>query len=188
MHRPVIRNLALAALLVANSAAPAEDTGARLYELPNLDIFEMKLPPGWNDTVDQPPDGGPPTIQLHPTEGAPFEIYVTPAWPEGPEETAPEVEALREQVRDAAERVRDQVDEQPLEIRRLQAASGVGFYFVATGRAPQPEDYRYMNQGALQVGELTVMFTILTNQDQEAVVEEALAMLTGAMHRRTGLD
>jgi hypothetical protein len=31
-------------------------------------------------------------------------------------------------------------------------------------------------------------FTILTNEGQEAVVEEALAMLKGAVHRDTGLD
>ncbi|MFZ2508380.1 MAG: hypothetical protein WAW79_07910 [Steroidobacteraceae bacterium] len=188
MHRPLIRKLALAALLVANTAGHAENAGTRAYELPNLDIFELEVPAGWNDTIDQPGDGGPPTIHLRPTEGEPFEIYVTPAWPEGPEETAPEVEALREQVRSAAERVRERVDEPPPEIRRLQGESGVGFYFAATDRAPQPEDHRYTNQGALQVGELTVMFTILTNPDQEAVVELALAMLTGATHRRTGPD
>jgi hypothetical protein len=188
LHRPVIRNLALAALLVANTAGQAEDASARAYELPNLDIFELEVPPGWNDTIDQPADGGPPTIHLRPTEGAPFEVYVTPAWPEGPVETAPEAEALREQVRDAAERVRDQVDEQLPEIRRLQGESGVGFYFAATGDAPQPDEYGYMNQGALQVGELTVMFTILTNRDQDSVVKQALAMLTGALHRRTGPD
>jgi hypothetical protein len=96
-------------------------------------------------------------------------------------------------VRSEAERVRDLPDaEKPaegdLEIRRLQGASGIGFYFVATDRVPQPEEFRYMNQGILEVGDLTVTFTILTNEGQDAVVEEALAMLKGAVHRDTGLD
>ncbi len=176
------------ALLAAQPPGQAQETVARRYELPNLDVFELIVPPAWDETVDQPADGGPPTILLRPREGAAFEIYITPNWPEAPDESVPDAETLRETVRSAAERIRDQVVEKTLEIRRLQGASGVGFYFVATDRAPQPEEFRYMNQGVLQVGDLTVMFTILTNEGQDAVVEEAFAMLKGAAHRDTGLD
>ena len=88
----------------------------------------------------------------------------------------------------AAERIRGQTVEQSVEIRRLQGSSGVGFYFVATDQAPQPQEFRFMNQGALQVGDLTVMFTILTNEGQEAVVEEAFAMLRSAVYRDIGGD
>lgn len=188
MNRLVTAIVPLVALLAVQSPGWAQDTGARRYELPNLDTLELVVPPAWDETVDQPIDGGPPTIQFRPREGAAFEIYITPDWPDAPDETVPDAETLRETVRGAADRIRDQVVEETLEIRRLQGASGVGFYFVATDRAPQPEEFRYMNQGALQVGDLTVMFTILTNEGQDAVVEEAFEMLKGAVHRDTGLD
>ncbi len=192
MNRLVTAIVPLVALLAVQSPAWAQDTGARRYELPNLDTLEFVVPPAWDETVDQPGDGGPPTIQLRPREGAAFEIYITPDWPDTPD-NAPDTETLRETVRGAAERIRDRPRgdmpvEETLEIRRLQGASGVGFYFVATDRAPQPEEFRYMNQGALQVGDLTVMFTILTNEGQDAVVEAALDMLKNAVHRDTGLD
>jgi hypothetical protein len=45
-----------------------------------------------------------------------------------------------------------------------------------------------MNQGALQVGSLTLWFTILANDGEDTVAVEALAMLQAATHRRTGLD
>jgi hypothetical protein len=111
--------------------------------------------------------------------------------PESPEPTTGEVrdtEALREAIRDAALRIRPQAVEESIEIRRLQGGSGIGFYFAATDRAPQPEEFRYMNQGALQAGELTLWFTILTNDGQDTVAVEALAMLQAAVHRRTGHD
>lgn len=193
MNRLVAAIVPLVALLAVQPPAWAQDGAARRYELPNLDTLEFVVPPAWDETVDQPGDGGPPTIQLRPREGAVFEIYITPDWPETPDKAAPDAETLRETVRGAAERIRDlprgdKPVEAALEIRRLQGTGGVGFYFVATDRAPQPEEFRYMNQGALQVGDLTVMFTILTNEGQDAVVEEALDMLKNAVHRDTGLD
>jgi len=188
MNRLMIAIATIVALLAVQPGSRAQETPARRYELPNLDSLELVVPPAWDDTVDQPADGGPPTIQLHPREGAPFEIFITPDWPDAPDATVPDAEALRETVRGAAERMRDQAVEETIEIRRLQGESGVGFYFVATDREPKPEEFKYMNQGALQVGDLTVIFTILTNDGQDAVIEEAFAMLKGAVHRGTGLD
>ncbi|MGE0031217.1 MAG: hypothetical protein AB7T20_08895 [Steroidobacteraceae bacterium] len=182
---------ATAAILLALAAAisaRADEAPHRRYELPNLDTLEMILPGGWQDETDLPPGGTPLTIRLYPIEGARFEVFVTP---ESPEPTAGDVrdtEALREAVRDAAVRIQPQATEESIEIRRLQGASGIGFYFAATDRAPQPEEFRYMNQGALQAGELTLWFSILTNDGQEAVVADTLAMLRSAVHRRTGLD
>ena len=186
---PLVTAIApIVVLLAAQSPGQTQETVARRYELPNLDSLELVVPPTWDETVDQPVDGGPPTIQFRPREGAAFEIYITPDWPNAPDEAVPDPETLREMVRGEAEPIRDQMVGGGPEIRRLQGASGVGFYFVATDRAPQPEEFRYMNQGALEVGDLTVTFTILTNEGQDAVVEEALAMLKGAVHRDTGLD
>jgi len=191
---PLVSAIApIVVLLAAQSPGQTQETAARRYELPNLDSLELVVPPAWDETVDQPVDGGPPTIQFRPREGAAFEIYITPDWPNAPDEAVPDPETLRETVRGEAERIRDlprgeKPVEGTLEIRRLQGTSGVGFYFVAADHAPQPEEFRYMNQGALEIGELTVTFTILTNEDQDAVVEEAFAMLKAAVHRDTGLD
>lgn len=183
-----VKSLALLLLAIAGGLALADDGGLRRYELPNLDTLELTLPAGWQDETDVPPGGIPLTIRLYPSAGAPFEVFVTP---ESPEPTAGDVrdtEALREAVRDAALRIQPQAVEETIEIRRLQGGSGIGFYFAATDRAPQPEEFRYMNQGALQAGELTLWFTILTNDGQETIVADALAMLQAAIHRRTGLD
>lgn len=157
-------------------------------ELPNLNSLELAVPSAWEDTVDQPPDGGPPTIQLRPREGASFEVLITPDWPDSPATSATDPEALRAMAQGAAERIHNQAAGETIEIRRLQGASGVGFYFVVAERTASPEDFRYMHQGVLQVGDLIVTFTILTNDGQDAVAEEAIAMLVGAVHRGTGLD
>ncbi|MGH8134939.1 MAG: hypothetical protein ACRER4_01230 [Steroidobacteraceae bacterium] len=188
MKRLVIAMTALLALLGAQSAVLAQESRPRSYELPNVGVFELTVPSAWIDSVDQPVDGGPPTIELKPATGPAFEIYLSPNWPNAPDETVPDAETLREQVRAEAGRMTGEMVGQNPEIRRLQGASGVGYYFVAADPSLQPEEFRYMNQGLLQVGDLTVTFTILTNEGQEAVIEEALAMLKSAIHRDTGLD
>lgn len=183
-----VKPMAFLLLALSGSLAVADDGGLRRFELPNLDTLELALPAGWQDETDVPPGGTPLTIRMYPAAGVPFEVFVTP---ESPEPTAGDVrdaEVLREAVRDAAARIQPQAVEESIEIRRLQGGNGIGFYFAATDRAPQPEEFRYMNQGALQTGELTLWFTILTNDGQEAVVTDALAMLQTAVHRRTGLD
>jgi hypothetical protein len=60
-----------------------------------------------------------------------------------------------------------------------------GFYFAATDRAPKPDEYKFLTQGVVRVGELSVTFTILTNDGQDAVVKQALDALKGATQEPT---
>ena len=169
------------------AAVLAQAAELRRYELPNLDTLELLIPAGWVDEVDQPP-GGKLTIEFRTAEGSPLQVFVTPEWIDP---TAPEVRelpALRDAVRDAAERIKPQVVENFLEVRQLNGANGTGYYFQATDRAPRADGFKYMSEGALQVGELTLWFTILTNDGQDTVGVEALSILQSAVHRRTGLD
>jgi hypothetical protein len=67
----------------------------------------------------------------------------------------------------------------------LTGASGSGFYFQVTdknlvGKPPQPQDWKYLRQGALVVGESLLFFSLLSNAKESAVVDEALRALSEA--------
>lgn len=189
MHRSVIPALIAAAALFAGGLAVADDARLRRFELPNLDTLELTLPAGWVEGAEAVPAGEQPlTIEFAPVEGPDFRIFVTPesSDPGGP--AIMDAATLRGEVQQLAERIGSQTVEENIEIRRLQGESGVGFHFSATDRVQSPEEYRYMTQGALQTGDLVLWFTFLTNDGQEAVVAEGLAMLQSAVHRATGLD
>lgn len=189
MVRSVISFLLFSAALAAGALAHAQvDPALRRYELPNLDTLELRLPSGWADKVDQPPGGGPPTIELGPAEGAPFQVLVTPEWKDPTSSEIRELPMLRDSIRDAAERVKPQSVEGFIEVRQLNGVNGIGYYFSVTDRDPQADEFKYMSQGVLQVGDLTVWFTVLTNVGQDTVAVEALSILQTAVHRRTGLD
>ena len=189
MHRSVIPTLLASLAFFAGGLALAEETRLRRFELPNLDTLELTLPPGWVEGAEVAPTGEQPlTIEFAPVEGPDFRAFVTPQWSDPNALSVVDADALRGEVQQGAEQIRPQTVEENIEIRRLQGESGVGFYFSATDRAPHPEEYRYMTQGALQTGDLVLWFTFLTNDGQEAVVAEGLAMLQSAVHRATGLD
>ena len=187
MQRSVIPALLVLSALTAGESACADDSRLRRYELPDLDTIELTLPPGWVDSVDAPP-GGLLTIQLTAAGGPPFEVHVTPQPADHAAPRVKDAQALRESVREQADRIKPQAVEENVEVRRLQGGSGAGFYFSVTDRGPPPGEYLYMTQGALQAGELVLGFTILTNEGQEAIVQEALAMLQSVVHRGTGQD
>ena len=189
MHRSVIPAMLVAAALSTASLAVADDARLRRYELPNLDTLELTLPLGWVEATETAPAGEQPlTIEFAPVERPEFQAFVTPQSSDREEPAIMDADTLRGEVQQLAERIGPQAVEARLEIRRLQGASGVGFYFTATDRVQSPEEYRFMTQGALQTGDLVLWFTILTNEGQEAVVAEGLAMLQSAVHRATGLD
>jgi hypothetical protein len=188
MRRSVVTRLLLLCAALAGAPASAEEPALRRYQLPNHDTLELAMPAGWADRLEQPAGGGPPSIEIAVAEGGPPQVYVRPEWEDPTDKDVRELPQLRDSVRDLAERIRPEVVEGFLEVRQLAGANGVGYYFTATDRAPGPDEFKYMSQGALQAGSLTLWFTILTNEGQDTVAVEALAMLQTAVHRRTGLD
>jgi hypothetical protein len=154
----------------------------RRYPLPQRGFFQMKVPTNWRDQLRQPSQPLPPTIAFRPGKGRPFDVLVTPIWRARPDVPSATKDALRQQVVRTIENVKSQAVENELTAVEFQGASGPGFYFSATDRAPKPDEYKFMTQGILKVSELTVTFTILTNEGQEQVVRDALAMLQSAVH------
>jgi hypothetical protein len=186
--RCTILPLGLAVASLAAATALGEESSQRRYELPNADVLELTLPAGWADHVEQPDGGGPPTIEISITPRGPSQVFVTPEWADPTAKEIRELAALREMIRDAAERIRPQAAEGAPEVRQLNGANGIGYYFSVTDRDPGPGEFKYMSQGALQVGTLTLWFTVLTNDGEDTVAVEAFSMLQAAVHRRTGLD
>ena len=187
----MIRSVTLGLLSAAwFAAAPgwADESAVRRYQLPNHDTLELEIPAGWIDHLEEPAGGGPPTIEIAVTDGGPRQVFVRPEWEDPTAKDVRELPQLRDAVRDLAERIQPEAVENYLEVRHITGTHGVGFYFTATDRTPGPGEFKFMNQGALQAGSLTLWFTILTDEGQDTVAVEALARLQGAGHRRTGHD
>ncbi|HEY1287464.1 MAG TPA: hypothetical protein VGF58_04005 [Burkholderiales bacterium] len=177
---PAFRLAFFGALLLcfAHSSFAAE----KKYGLSEHGFFQMNVPAGWSDQVREAGPSLPPTLAFRPGRGQPFEVLVTPIWRAGPD--APEFtkDWIRSQVWGAVDQVKDQSLEQNISIVEFAGASGAGYYFTATDRAPKAGEYKYLLQGMVRVSELVVTFTILTNAGQEPIAHQALMMIKSAVH------
>ena len=174
--KPLIVFVALCMVGGVNSA----EVGLRSYELPDHGELQLNVPTSWQDKLRQPPNRLPPTIAFHPSNGTPFEILVTPIWPIGDSSPASTPQAMQKGVRAAADAAKTQSVEETIDLKELKGSSGTGYYFSATDKAPKAGEYKFMTQGMVRVGELTVTFTILTNEGQGDIIESALAMIAAA--------
>jgi len=161
-------------------AVMAEEARVRSYPLPDHGKLQLKVPVSWKDELRQPPNRLPPTIAFKPGKGASFEVLLTTIWPARPDIPGASPEEIRRQVERAAEGAKSQAVEKVIEVKELKGASGVGYYFSATDRAPGPGEYKYMTQGMIRVGGLVAAFTILTNDGQTSIVTDAVAMIGSA--------
>lgn len=171
------------ALILASFMASAENVAVQSYTLQKQGILELKVPESWKDSISQPPSELPPTIKFSPKAGAQFTFLVTPIWPAQPGIKSPTADELRANVRQAAEIALLQSVEDSIEIKELKGPNNTGYYFTATDQAPKTGEFKYLNQGLIAVSDLLVSFTILTNDGQDAIVKEALSLLSTAERR-----
>ena len=171
---------ALAALAWPSSGGAAE--AAKRYALAHSGFMQLKVPAGWREEVDAQTQ--PPVVSFRPAEGQPFLVSVIPAQvPRG--KRAPSRKQLRDDVEQMAEAIRHfAVEGDQVKLQEFAGAAGPGFQFFATDAAPGAGEFKYMTRGKLNVGDVSVTFTILTNEGQEAVIRSALAMLKSASRVR----
>ena len=164
-------------------AATAFAGSPRVFELPDHGALTLAVPDGWTDKVNRPSNRLPPTILLRPGAAGSGEVLITAGWPIPPVTKLPDEAGIRSEVATVAKKIAPQSVEGTLSLQELKGIEGRGFYFSATDRAPGPGEYKYLTQGIVRVGDISLVFTVLTNDGQEAVVKAALEMLRKAVHR-----
>ena len=167
-------------LFAVLSLAIGADGETKRYALPDKTSLELTIPAGWQEEVKQGETGTPPTVAFTQRAGAAFQVFVTPIWRPRPEVPVASAEQIRQSVQRAADQVKPRAAESFLPLEELSGGKGPGYYFSATDKAPKPEEFKYLTQGMLLVGELAVTFSILTNDGQEKVRDAALDMLKRA--------
>lgn len=181
----------LACLLVSFATAAtaiAAEGAKKAFALPDNSKLELSIPAGWKDEVKAVQaakanqGAAPSTVTLTPREGAPFEVNVTPVARQRQGASADTAIKMRHSVQQSADKVKPSAMEQYLAVEPLGGAPGPGYYFSATDREPKPGEFKYLTQGMLLVGDVVVAFSILTNDAQEKVRDQALAMLKSASH------
>jgi hypothetical protein len=126
----------------------------------------LALPPGWTATEGEEGEASAPAIRLE-RSGERFQAVLTPLWNPGEPETA---EARADTAQLFAEIARRKAlagsAEAEISLEELKGGGVKGFWFTATdrdlaGRAPGPDEWRCILQGAAAVGPVLLAFTLL---------------------------
>ena len=183
MGIPVIaRLLVVASILLLPVHAPAAALQVQTFLLPNQGKLHLPVPASWRSKLEQPPGNLPPTIALTPGAGSGFKVLVTTVWPVARGAMPPVREQVRKTVEQAAEEARQQSVEQQITLKDLKGPSAAGFYFSTTDRAPKPDEYKHLTQGAFVVGDLLVMFTALAKDGSQGALSDAVSAMAGATY------
>jgi hypothetical protein len=88
-------------------------------------------------------------------------------------------------VQSAANAALKEAVEKEVKVLELRGAQSQGYYFLLTDKAPGPGEFKYLTQGMLSVGELTVAFTILHREAASDDREKALRVVADAVQSKT---
>lgn len=178
----LVTTLSLALSLGVPLLAIARDLESRRYPLPNHGSLELRVPGSWVHEIRQPPNRLPPTIEFRPKSGSPFQLLITTLWQASDQAQPLSAERVKQLVQNSANSIKPQAVEKTITLKEIIGTAGGGYYFSATDRAPGAGEYKYMTQGMLPVGGLLVTFTVLTNDGQQSVIDDALTALRTAVH------
>jgi len=162
--------------LLISSSSFATDYYIKKFELYEHGNLVLKIPNIWLNSVRQSLDKRPPTINLKAKSGQQFDVYLTPMW--SYENSPPvSINTLRETVVRTMNKTKFQAVEQNIVINEIAGAQGKGYYFHIEDNTPKPDEYKYMSQGIMKVKNVSVNFTILTNDNQIETTERALKVI-----------
>ncbi len=178
-----LRTFILLVSIYAPFVIHASDYNLVQYSLPKHGLLEVSLPALWEVQIEQPPDDLPPTIIFGPKSDLPFEMLITPVWQMEDNQLPWTSEEIEQIVKKSAIAAQSQALEKTIKIISFEGSMGKGFYFSATDKNPGQGEFKYLTQGMINIGQLAITFTILTNENQESIKEMALNVIKGIHHK-----
>ncbi len=156
-----------AAVTAGLCAAP----GAGSLDLADSPDLHVAVPAGWNVTEKPADPRGVRTYEFRPADGTNEVVLVSAFSAHG--------QRARDWVDHGSREAASTSVERTLAVESMCPGKDGGYYFSATDRAPEPNGYRYLTQGALVHANHAVTFTALTNGDKDAQKGKLLDMLRG---------
>ena len=154
------------------------------YRVNDQNVLVLEIPEKWLDKIQRPKDL-PPTIIFKPERMPAMAIHVTPMWNPGRDKDFNSPERILKILQDGGNKSLPEAVEKELKFRELKGKTGLGYYFSITDKAPaiKAGEYKYMSQGGIPVGNLLVMFTILSNEKDAVDIPIAREIIANAIQK-----
>jgi len=155
------------------------DRMAYRFTISKQNRLKLSLSPNWRAGMRQGLNGMTSTIKVGPTGGERFEVLISRI-PQKNEQEPVTPERLLQIVRESGQMAASQSAEQKLEIKEFGPGNWKGYYYRLTDKAPRPNEYKYMTQGAMSEGTVLFTFTFLNNSEKDLAQEQFLSLLSSS--------
>lgn len=176
--------LALTALAVVGPVRAAESEAPSIsIQVPGGDKLSASVPAGWKSSLDRPPAGIPPTLDLTGPGGTLLKITFLA----NPQARAIKSEDLDALLTQGSEQYIANSVEKRVTLTRINSKSGPGVYSVFTDSrlagvtAPAPGEFRNVTSGVLAVGRQIVIFALLSNGTDSDEYRRAMEVVTNGL-------
>ncbi len=164
------------------SVTPVKRGGAspQRFMLPDHGTLVLNVPATWRAALRTPPGAYPPTIGMTPVSGEKFDLVLSVSWSKTSRTDAPRPEDVRVLIEKSGKAALPQAVEKTVKVQEFGSKAKRGYYVALTHKAPRPDQFRHMTQGAIGEGNLLLGFTLLTNNPKAIDRGAVLTMLASA--------
>ncbi len=161
------------------------DTTQRLYPIPEHGQLKLQVPTEWEVSYLSLGETKPPVITFYRQNEVNQEIFqlnLSILWDDGYSRDITNPETIRKLVEDSGQSTLPSSEEQSLKMEEFEGSSGHGYYFNLTDAMTPRGEYKYLLQGALNVGTILVVFSLFTRDVDSNLMDQTLMMIKTATH------
>ena len=149
------------------------------YQIPNNGTLILDFPSSWLDGFGQPPEGLPPSISIGPKDGNVY-LKITAFWNLENRDDFNTLSQLKSSTLEMGNSLLSGAVETETTLSEIEGKSSHGYYFTVTDAAPKAGEYQFMRQGFVAVGNLQLVFTLLSHEKSSGDILSALAIFENA--------
>ena len=156
-------------------------------EQQEFDVFShgrltMQVPSDWQTQYVTYNDLTPPTLHVNAANDPSFDLSVTVYWHDGLDRSLASADSLRRLVEKVGHETLALSVQKQLKVEAIKGLRQPGFLFNLSDSETREDEFHFVTQGAMAVGDLVLAFTLLTERRPSAEWTACLEMLKSARH------
>lgn len=176
-----IKLLLVIPLLFIGQSLSAVDGKQHFFKLDARGKLAMTIPQDWNIEVKRGSGDGFSAIHMTGSDGQNFIFLLSPVQRlSSAKPGKSDLHELRRMVDSLSKQILPSAVEKSIFIREVRKPHA-GYFFNVTDKAPEPDGYKYMQQGMVFIDNLLATFTVLTNTKNSPVDHRSLKVIQSAI-------
>lgn len=164
------------------------DTHLESFAVPNHGELVFHVPVGWeiNYVFYGEEKAVPPVVTFFARdeqERELFQLNVSALWDDSFTCDVTDPANVRKLVEEVGQDILEYSDQNELVLEPFSGSSGEGYYFNVTDSSSRPGEYRCLVQGALAVGDVVLVFSLFTHDDNQELKDKTLQMLRAVVQK-----